>query len=157
MLEGQPLLGRDALAEVYRRSIGPRPAAAPPSPEPELVRTVPREPCTEEPGDCGRAVRLPGTPYWQVVVANSRGDFFHETVQLYDPDAAEFFDPRDPRARSRQPLAESGETFTPAWVSPSGELALDHDTLVRLEGGIVASGFDQVCGFWGGGWEVVGR
>jgi hypothetical protein len=154
MLEGQPLLGRDALAEVYQRSTAPAPRQAPQSPEPELVRTVPREPCTEEPNDCGSAMRLPGTPYWLVVVANSRGDFFYETRQLYDPATSEFFDPRDAKARSPQPLAESGETFVPTWVSPSGKLALDHDALVSFERGTVASGFQQVCGFWGGGWET---
>jgi hypothetical protein len=155
-LRAEPLLGRDVLAAVVQRSGGPRPDDSPRSPEPEPVRTVPREPCGEAPEDCGSATRLPGTPYWLVVVANSRGDFFHETRQLYDPEQAEFFDPREPKVRSRQPLAGSGETFVPRWVSPSGELGLDDDTLVRLEGGILASGFSEVCGFWGGGWEIDG-
>jgi hypothetical protein len=154
-LESPPPIGRDVLAAVFQRSAAPDPPPRPRSPEPERVRTVPRGPCTEIPEDCGTATRLAGTPYWRVVVANGRGDFFHETHQLYDPEAAEFFDPRDPKARSRQPLAGSGETFVPTWVSPSGALALDHDVLVRFDEGIVASGFDRVCGFWGGGWEAL--
>ena len=155
-LKAEPLLARDVLAAVAQRSGSTRDTTSPLGPEPEQVTTVPREPCSEAPEDCGSATRLAGTPYWLVVVANSRGDFFHETRQLYDPKEAEFFDPRDPKERSRQPLAGSGDTFVPRWVSPSRELGLGEDALVRLEGGIVASGFSEACGFWGGGWEIDG-
>jgi hypothetical protein len=156
-LRAQPLLGIEVLKALVERGRFYRPPAPAHGPEPEVVRTVPREPCEEAPEDCGTATRLPGTRYWLVVVANSRGDFFHETRQLYDPEAAEFFDPQDPKARSRQPLEASGETFVPTWVSPSGELGLAYGSLVELDQGVLASGFSDVCGFWGGGWEVPNR
>jgi len=128
-------------------------------PKLERVSAVPREACREIPEDCGTAIVLPGTRYWRVVVGDSRGDVFHETHQLYDPERAEFFDPRDPKARSPQPLATGaeGEAFVPTWVSPSGELGLGSNALVRLDGGTLTSGFGLACGFWGGGWELDGN
>jgi hypothetical protein len=157
-LASHPLLADRALKALARRSRAySRPSDATPGPALEQVRTVPREPCEEAPEDCGKPERLPGTPYWLVVVANSRGDFFYESRQLYDPEAAVFFDPKDPETRSPRPIAGVGEPFVPTWVSPSGKLGLGDDMLVELDGGVLATGFSGVCGFWGGGWEVSSR
>jgi hypothetical protein len=94
-----------------------------------------------------------GTPHWLVVVANSRGDFYHETVQLHDPATHEFFDALDPTRRSATPFEAGDEAFAPTWVSPSGTMLADYGRLVKLGSGVVAKDLGGVCGFWGGGWE----
>ncbi|MCA9649796.1 MAG: hypothetical protein KC501_07805 [Myxococcales bacterium] len=142
----------EALAPIVARSEGRRAALADPgrAPAPSSV-TVPADACEEAPEDCGSAEVLPGTRYWRVLVGNSRGDFYHEDFQLFDPASKEFFDPTRPTERSAAP--RSGEVFEPRWISPSGELALGYDSLVSFEHGVIASGLMGVCGFWGGGFE----
>jgi len=149
----KPFLGAEAVAGLVARGKGRRavPSEAPRGPEPERVTTVPAESCEAMPDECGKAKRLPGTPYWQVVVSNSRGDFYYEALGLYDPVEKVFFDPTDPKARG--PVPTSSEPFIPTWVSPSGTRAMNGSTLVELAGGTLATGLGGACGFWGGGWE----
>jgi hypothetical protein len=123
------------------------------SPTPTMVTSVPTSNCEEMPEECGKARRLVGTPHWLVVVANSRGDFYHETVQLHDPATHEFFDALDPTRRSATPFEAGDEAFAPTWVSPSGTMLADYGRLVKLGSGVVAKDLGGVCGFWGGGWE----
>ena len=79
--------------------------------------------------------------------------FRQQTVaQLKWAKAGEFFDPARPDARSKVPLA-GHEVLEPRWVSPSGTLVLGYDSVVSLEGGVIAKDLDGVCGFWGGGFE----
>lgn len=153
-LAAHPLVAAEALTALVargkdRHAIAPDPARGP---EPTTLTTVPRDACEESPEDCGTATRVPGTAFWEVVVSNSRGDFFHETSQLYDPVAKVFFDPTSATARSPKPL--ENEPFMPTWISPSGTLAVDGQVLVKLSGGTVATDLEGACGFWGGGWEL---
>lgn len=154
-LARERFVGAEAITTLVARArlAGRRavPASAPRGPEPQPVAAVPRSGCEDMPEECGKARRLPGTPYWQVVVSNSRGDFYHETLGLYDPVEKVFFDPADATARS--PTPASSEPFVPTWVSPSGERAMDGSTLVKLAGGTLATDMNGACGFWGGGWE----
>jgi hypothetical protein len=146
----KPFPGAKAVAGLVARSKGRvAPSEPPRGPEPQRVTTVPTEGCEAMPEECGRAERLPGTPYWQVVVSNSRGDFYHEDFGLYDPVEKVFFDPTDPKARGPVPTS----WFHPLWVSPSGERAINDSTLVELAGGTLATSYGGACGFWGGGWE----
>lgn len=150
-----PFVGAEAVAALVARArlAGRRavPTEPPRGPEPTTVKAVPRAGCDASPEECGKARRLPGTPYWQVVVSNSRGDFYHESRGLYDPVEKVFFDPKDATARSPKPVSD--EPFLPTWVSPSGERAMDDSTLVKLAGGTLATDMNGACGFWGGGWE----
>jgi hypothetical protein len=152
----RPILAPDQLAALVARSAGRRATRPDPerSPTPTMVANVPQTNCDEIPEDCGKARRLLGTPYWLVVVGNIRGDFYHEAVQLHDPATHEFFDALDPKRRSATPLDESGEEFTPTWVSPSGTMLSDDSRLVKLGSGVVAKDLEGSCGFWGGGWEL---
>nr|MCH9684103.1 hypothetical protein [Deltaproteobacteria bacterium] len=153
-----PFPGKQSLAPFVARAEGrttepPEPGRAP---KPTKVTSVPTEACEENPEDCGTASPLRGTAYWIVTVSNSRGDFYHEASQLYDPKDGMFFDPRRPGTRSKEPLAETdgSEAYRPTWISPSGALSMSYDELVRFEGGIVARDLAGTCGFWGGGWTV---
>jgi hypothetical protein len=150
-----PILAPDKLAALVTRSAGRRATQPDPvrSPEPTPLTNVPKVRCEENPDACGNARRLVGTPLWLVVVADSRGDFYHETVQLHDPAAHEFIDPLDPTRRSATPL-EGDDEFMPTWVSPSGTMLSDSTRLVKLGSGVVAKDLEGSCGFWGGGWEV---
>lgn len=152
----RPILAPDQLAAIVARSAGRRATLPDPErgPTPTMVANVPNTNCEEIPEDCGKARRLLGTPYWIVVVGNSRGDFYHEAVQLHDPATHEFFDALDPTRRSATPLEESSEEFTPTWVSPSGTMLSDDARLVKLGSGAVAKDLEGSCGFWGGGWEL---
>lgn len=147
----------DVLAELAARAVGRRltPTVPPRSVEPTTVTAVPRDACLEIEEDCGAARRLDGTPYWLVVVANDRGDFFHETERLYDPSARVFFDPRQPTRRSPTPLPDDGPGFVPWLVSPSGTHAVAGDELVAFSSGVIARDLTGACGFWGGGWEIL--
>jgi hypothetical protein len=155
-LAAHPILAPDQLAALVARSAGRRATLPDPerSPTPTPIANVPKESCEEEPDDCGKAQRLPGTPHWLVVVENSRGDFYHETLQLHDPATHEFFDALDPKRRSATPLEAGDDAFTPTWVSPSGTMLSDDSRLVKLGSGVVAKNLEGSCGFWGGGWQL---
>ncbi|MEM7159032.1 MAG: hypothetical protein AAF799_39710 [Myxococcota bacterium] len=146
----------EAMSKIIARSVGGKATIPDPgrTPTPTKV-SIPTDGCKEAPDACGEASPLPGTRFWKVVVANDRGDFYHEDFQLFDPLAKEFFDPADPKGRSKGPLALDREgAFVPEVVAPSGTLALSYDSLVQLSGGVVAKGLAGNCGFWGGGWEL---
>lgn len=115
---------------------------------------VPAEACEEIPENCGTAKVLPGGRVWLVAVSNTRGDFFYEDYALYDPKTDELFDPAEPTRRHKPSEPWKEATFTPEWISPSGELAMGSGMLVRLEGGVIARDLQQTCGFWGGSWEL---
>jgi hypothetical protein len=155
-LAAHPILAPDQLAALVARSAGRRATLPDPerSPAPTTVANVPKDGCEEEPDDCGKARRLPGTPHWLVVVGNGRGDFYHETLQLHDPATHEFFDALDPKRRSATPLEAGDDVFTPVWVSPGGTMLSGDSRLVKLGSGAVAKDLEGSCGFWGGGWQI---
>ncbi len=156
-LAARPFVGAKALATIVPRADGRTTIPPDPgrSPKPETVKSVPKDACMASPEDCGAATRLPGTRLWRVVVGNDRGDFFHETTQLYDPAAKVFLDPADPTKTSPSPLEQDVDAaFVAHRVSPSGTMLLGYDSLVKLGAGVVAKDLEGTCGFWGGGWEL---
>lgn len=126
------------------------------------VKSVPQKPCEE--GGCGDAKAIPGTPYWAVVVASSRGDFFHETQQFYDPARKRFFDPRRPGLSSPRPLnrdkaegeklGDDGPELHSMLIARSGQSLLMDGALISLDRGVVFKG-QRECGFIGGGWTYM--
>lgn len=123
------------------------------------VKSVLQKACEE--GGCGEAKVIPGTPYWAVVVASSRGDFFHETQQFYDPARKRFFDPRRPGLSAPRPLAKEKEavlkpgddahSLSSMLIARSGQSLLMDGELIGFDRGVVFKG-QRVCGFVGGGW-----
>lgn len=153
-IAAQPFAGA-ALAPFVARSKGRKAISADPgrAPAPKKV-AISSAACVESPEDCGAASVLAGSRFWTVIVSNDRGDFYYEETQLYDPKAGEFFDPSTPALRSKKPLSEDRDvSFEPAWISPSGELGLSFDMLLKMDGSsVIASDLDGSCGFLGGGW-----
>jgi|GEM_PF-419177 len=106
-LEAVKLEATDQLAALYDRA---RAAKGPRELPLRMVKEpfdLAREACLEAPLHCGFAARLPGG-LWEVVVANDRGDFFHEMQQLYDPAEKRFVDAAEPATRSAKPFEEDG-------------------------------------------------
>jgi len=79
--------------------------------------------------DCGVATYVGGSLWW-VVTATSRGDFFHETRELYDTKAKQFWNLATDK---RYPKAEAGDdNTTPLEVSPDGQWAVYEKKVLSL-------------------------
>lgn len=152
------LVLRDAgwLRELSRRG-GTRPLHAP-APEratPPRVAEVAPERCQAEPADCGAATWLGTSALQRVVVGNDRADYYHEQIQVFDPNTRTFFRAADPSERHAAPLA-ADEPEGDLLLAPSaGAYTLD-GRVVHMEQGLV---FDQgrlSCGWAGGGWRYRG-
>lgn len=143
------------VASLHARSSGRalRPPEAPPA---ELPRVSAADPatCREIPEDCGAARPLPGTPYWLVVTSNSRGDYFHQSEQLYDPRSREFL---DPRTGARSPAPRAGGDVEGLHVSGSGEAFMIEGRVATFDGAVVFEHPGAApCGWPGGGYRVGG-
>jgi hypothetical protein len=51
---------------------------------------IDRKRCTENPDGCGDLKAVTGSTLWLVETENSRGDYYHETRELWDPATREF-------------------------------------------------------------------
>lgn len=131
----------------------------------EHVAAVPKDGCAEDPEVCGAAHIVDGTPFWRVITANDRGDFYYQSEQLYDPRDKAFFDLAKPTERSPTPLAEAS-SIEGVLIAPSGagflttvsDDAGDYAAVVATFAGKVlhrAPG-GTVCGWAGGGWRIPG-
>ncbi|MBA3452293.1 MAG: hypothetical protein H0T42_04255 [Deltaproteobacteria bacterium] len=141
---------RGATASLW--SPPPVPPKAPRSPK------VPKAQCAEEPGDCGKLTALPGSSLWLVTTANSRGDFYHETRELYDPATSEFVRFTGPALeRSKKSLGE-GLDWEDLRISPNGTFtalgAVFDPTKVLHGPKLEESG--RSCGWANGGWRISG-
>jgi hypothetical protein len=127
-------------------------AARPPAP-PKLDRTE----CSEAPDRCGVLTAVPGHPVWLVVTGNSRGDFFYETRELWDPATSEFVRVanRTIERTTTLPSASSGTDYDGLRVSPSGlsvgGRVFDTTHVIHApgDGGLT-------CGWASGGWRIPG-
>lgn len=149
---------------MYVASIAKRGATAslwnPPPMPPKAPRSpsVPKAQCTEEPADCGTLAAIPGSPLWLVTTANSRGDFYHETRELYDPATSEFVRfTGTALERSKKSLGE-GLDWEDLRISPSGTFtalgAVFTATKVLHAPALDESG--RSCGWASGGWRMAG-
>lgn len=133
---------------------------SPPPVPPKTPRSppVPKAQCAEEPDDCGKLTALPGSPLWLVTTANSRGDFYHETRELYDPAAGEFVRfTGTALERSKTSLGE-GLDFEDLRISPSGTftyLGAVFDRTKVLHGPTLEAA-GRSCGWASGGWRIAG-
>ena len=127
---------------------------APPTPALGQIPGFDKTACEEQPDDCGKTLELPGTGLSIVVVGNSRGDLYHEDLQLYDAKTKEFMPLSDPSKRSTTPLADSLE-IERLWVSAGGEAYAYDDRLVHLTRGVRAEHV-SICGFVEPGPELTG-
>lgn len=136
--------------------------APPPMPPtmPERRPVVPRKQCSEEPGDCGSLIALPSSPLWLVITGNSRGDYYHENRELWDPRTGEF-------------VRYAGGKLVRSKASSDTESTGDYAGLRVLNGTLSYAGvvFDDSrvvyapkavdvtptsCGFTTGGWRIKG-
>jgi hypothetical protein len=127
----------------------PAPPKAPKAPK------ISRQPCGEEPQDCGKLTAIPGSSLWLVTTANSRGDFYHETRELYDPATGELVAIEgDKLVRAKQPRAE-GSDLAGMRISTSGTLS--HGGVVFSPTKVIykpKSDEAQSCGWSSGGWRM---
>jgi hypothetical protein len=132
-------------------------AAQPPkaakTPAPPKV-TVDRSKCEEEPDDCGTTAAIPGTDLQLVVTGNSRGDYFHEDLQLYDAKTGMFMLLSDPTKTSKTPHPEA-EELSRLYVAGSGEAYATDSRVIHLKRGTLVEDVG-VCGFTTAGAVLTG-
>lgn len=120
-----PLL---AALDARRKDKGKRVRAPLVSPPPPAI-AIDRARCEEDPESCGTTEYIGGGRLWWVVTDNSRGDFFHETRQLYDSTTRTFWNPATDE-RKATPL-EGGESAELS-ASPDGTWAVFGDKILSL-------------------------
>ncbi|HEY1552917.1 MAG TPA: hypothetical protein VGG28_34040 [Kofleriaceae bacterium] len=129
----------------------PMPTVAPKPPKIDPAR------CTEIPDDCGRLTAIPGSSLWLVATQNSRGDYFHETRELWDPATGEFVKAVKGRiVRSKQPASEGEITtdYANMRVSPLGGLSFDGFVFDPHRVIYAPNDFGKTCGWSSGGWRI---
>lgn len=135
------------------------PPPVPPA-TPAKKPAVSRKPCTEAPEDCGTLTAIPSSPLWLVVTGNGRGDYFHESRELWDPRTGEFLQPQGAK------LVRSKRVIDPDAGGDYGGLRVSNGTLT-YEGAVFddtkiiftpkdADVTPSSCGFTGGGWRIPG-
>jgi hypothetical protein len=113
--------------------------------------------CLAEPAACGTLTQIPGSPLWLVQTANSRGDFYHASYQLWDPATAEFL------------TYDSGAIVRSKQAAPTSDYDSFAGLAIAAHGGTMSIGgyvFDGThvlfqpaglalsCGLAGGGWRM---
>jgi len=118
---------------------------------------VDRRACDADPSDCGHLTAIPGSPLWLVTTGNSRGDFYHETRELWDPATGEYVALANGAVtRAKQP--GSGERdYGDLRIAPSGMMSIDGIVfdparVVYAPRGDTA----MTCGWSSGGWRIPG-
>ena len=129
----------------------PVPPVAPKKPK------VAKKPCEETPGNCGALTAIPGSALWLVQTANSRGDFYHETRELWDPaDGAFVWVANGKVVRSVKPqLGESD--YRDLRIAPSGGLMSINGVVFDPSHVVYAPPADDLaltCGWSSGGWRI---
>jgi hypothetical protein len=124
---------------------------------PPNVKIDPSE-CYEDAESCGSVLVLPADPpMWVITTGNSRGDYYHEDYQLYDPDKQEFFLASDPSKRAPKPLKdEYGIGVEDLLVSPSGKAYIKGDTIATWEKVVWHAADATPCGWIGPLYSVPG-
>jgi len=136
------------------RSLWTPPPVPPTPPRPPALG---REKCTEDKERCGQLTAIPGSPLWLVVTANSRGDYYHESRELWDPGAKAFVRiTGDKLVRAKDPEGEQGPEFDGLRSSPAGLLSLHGIVFDATHVLYAPRDMGRTCGFASGGWRVGG-
>jgi hypothetical protein len=129
---------------------------------PKRKPTVDPKQC-EDRSTCGALTAIPASPLWLVQTANSRGDYYHETRELWDPATGEYVHrDRAKLVRSKAPPPDTGggTDYGGLRVSPAGtftfggavfDAAKVHHA-PRDQGDMTPTS----CGWAGGGWRIAG-
>jgi hypothetical protein len=136
------------------RSLWSPPPMPPVTPKPPKLDATK---CTEIPESCGQLTAIPASPLWLVTTANSRGDYFHETRELWDPTTGEFLKLTPTAiARSKQPAGEGEHTsdFAGMRVSTSGALSFDGYVFDPHRVIFTPKDWAKTCGWASGGWRI---
>ncbi len=137
-----------------KRSLWSPPPVPPTPPAPPAFD---HKSCTEDAERCGQLTAIPGSPLWLVVTGNSRGDYYHESRELWDPAARSFLRIDESKlTRATDPLGENAPEFDGLRSSPTGLLSL-HGIVFDARSVLYApQGTGHTCGFTSGGWRIGG-
>ncbi|CAN5903355.1 hypothetical protein BH11MYX2_BH11MYX2_28270 [soil metagenome] len=136
------------------RSLWTPPPMPPTPPSPPALD---REKCTEDKERCGQLTAIPGSPLWLVVTANSRGDYYHESRELWDPGARAFVRiTGDKLVRAKDPQGENGPELDFLRSSPAGLLSLRGIVFDATHVLYAPQETGRTCVFASGGWRVGG-
>jgi hypothetical protein len=132
------------------------PPPVPPAP-PARKPKVKRKACEEEPKDCGQLAAIPASRLWLVTTANSRGDFFHETRELWDPATGEYVSISGGTLTRAKTAKSDGGDFANLRVAPDGLLSIDGVVFDPAHVIYAPKGDGAIsCGWTGGGWRMPG-
>jgi hypothetical protein len=167
----QRLVGNLTLADpTYVASLASRgkqgslwsPPPMPPA-MPKTQPTVDRTRCTEDASRCGTLTAIPASPLWLVHIANSRGDYYHETRALWDPATGEYLHrdgARLVRAKTPPPYGTADTDYGGLRVSPRGTFTFDGAVFDAAKVYYAPRDPDawdaRSCGWTGGGWRIPG-
>jgi hypothetical protein len=129
----------------------PMPQVAPKPPKLDATR------CTEIPEDCGKLTAIPGSSLWLLTTANSRGDYFHETRELWDPATGELVKATPTGVTRKQtPAGDDEYTSDYANLRVSTRGALSFEGFVFDPKRVIYAPKDsgKTCGWSSGGWRV---
>jgi hypothetical protein len=167
----QRLVGNLTLADpTYVASLASRgkqgslwsPPPMPPA-MPKTNPTVDRTRCTEDASRCGTLTAIPASPLWLVHIANSRGDYYHETRALWDPATGEYLHrdgARLVRAKTPPPYGTADTDYGGLRVSPRGTFTFGGAVFDAAKVYYAPRDPDawdaRSCGWTGGGWRIPG-
>ncbi len=131
----------------------------PPRPQPAKVTRKPvvdRKACTEDATRCGELTAVPASPLWLVTTGNSRGDFYHEDRDLWDPATGEFLAVTAKGALVRSKKPPTNGDYAELRVSLDGVLStaglvFDATHVIYAPTG----DWTRTCG-WSSGWRIAG-
>jgi hypothetical protein len=106
-------------------------------------------------GRCGKALPLPGTNLWAVLI-ETVGDFCHIVPQAYDPAARQFINIQT-GARLGRPFNDANASLGDIWICPSGTTFVGGGTTGSFAKGALAPWRGLAAGgCLGGGWYFAG-
>ena len=124
--------------------------------KPAAVPPVDRAACIEDPARCGELTAIPGSALWLVTTANSRGDYYHESRELWDPVANELIAiAQGALVRTKVPSGANAD-YAGLRIATSGLLSIDGVVFApdRVVYAVAGDG-GMTCG-WTDGWRMHG-
>jgi hypothetical protein len=133
----------------------------PPMPplDPKKKPRVDKKGCTEQVERCGQLRAIPGNPLWLVQTGNSRGDFYHESWNLWSPATGEFLDVKDGNVSHHKQPDPSGPEYGGLRAATNGALSYEG---VVFDGATVyyapkpSGRAGRSCGWSNGGFRIEG-